>query len=372
MPVYSLGGMRFMQSWDHDAEVTPASDRNVHAIIHHALSLGVNHIDTARGYGTSELQIGRVLKGISRGRYLISTKVTPKGGGARFRDEVIDSIRVLGCDYLDVLHIHGVNNPDLFERAFERGGAMDVAEGLKSEGLVRQVGFSTHGDLETILRTIHTGRMDCVMLHYYFLMPRNLPAVQAAAERNMGVSIISPADKGGQLYRPSPFVRDLAQPYSPLVLSDLFCLTTPGVHAVNIGARRLSDLDKRLAGLEHLDDFAGIRESVSRILGRMRENLGQTFCTGCYECEPCPEGLHIPETLRLRNLAVGLGLTEFARWRFNMFEQADHWFPGRKPDACTRCEECLPRCPENLDIPELVHDTVARLKAQPSRRLGQH
>ena len=83
LPVYSLGGMRFMQSWDHEAGITPTSDGNVHTIIHHALSVGINHIDTARGYGTSERQIGRVLKDMPRDKYLISTKVTPKSDSAK-------------------------------------------------------------------------------------------------------------------------------------------------------------------------------------------------------------------------------------------------------------------------------------------------
>ena len=372
LPVYSLGGMRFMQSWDHEAGITPTSDGNVHTIIHHALSVGINHIDTARGYGTSERQIGRVLKDMPRDKYLISTKVTPKSDSAKFIEEVRDSVCVLACDYLDILHIHGVNNPEIFEQTFRKGGAMDTAEELRREGLVRHIGFSTHGDLDTILRTVETGRMDCVMLHYYFLMPRNLPALQAAAEHDMGISIISPADKGGQLYRPSQLVSDLSEPYVPLVLSDLFCLTTPGVHTVNIGARRPSDVDSRLAGLDHLEESDRVNEAANRIIIKMRESLGSDFCTGCHKCEPCPEGVNIPETLRLRNLAVGLGLMDFALWRFNMFEEAAHWFPGRKPQACTRCGECLPRCPENLDIPELVHDTVGRLRAQPSKRLGKH
>ena len=372
MPVYSLGGMRFMQSWEHDAEVTPASDRNVHDIIHHSLSAGITHIDTARGYGTSERQIGRVLRKVPRDRYLVSTKVTPKDEVSRFVEEVRDSISVLACEYLDILHIHGINNPDIYEQTFRKGGTMDTAEDLRREGLVRHIGFSTHGDLDTILRTIETGRMDCVMLHYYFLMPRNLPAVEAAKRRDMGVSIISPADKGGQLYRASNPVRELSEPFSPVVASDLFCLTTPGVHTINIGAQRTSDIDTRLVGLKHLEERGPVMRAVTRILDRMKESLPGTYCTGCFTCEPCPEGVNIPETLRLRNLAAGLNLVAFARWRFNMFEQAEHWFPGRKPEACTRCGECVPRCPEKLNIPELIHDTVARLKAQASKRLGKH
>ncbi|MGA0198442.1 MAG: aldo/keto reductase, partial [Prochlorotrichaceae cyanobacterium] len=63
MPVFSCGGMRYQQSWQtiSAAEVDPDNQRNLEYTIHKAVSLGINHIETARGYGSSELQLGKVL-----------------------------------------------------------------------------------------------------------------------------------------------------------------------------------------------------------------------------------------------------------------------------------------------------------------------
>jgi hypothetical protein len=97
--------------------------------------------------------------------------------------------------------------------------------------------------------------------------------------------------------------------------------------------------------------------------------LGADKCSQCYECLPCPERINIPEVLRLRNMAVAYEMREFGKYRYRMFENAGHWFAGVKGSRCTECGDCLPRCPEQLDIPVLVKDTHERLKGPEGRRL---
>jgi len=60
IPVISCGGMRYQESWKDDDPVSDESQKNLEACIRKALDLGINHIETARGYGTSEYQLGKI------------------------------------------------------------------------------------------------------------------------------------------------------------------------------------------------------------------------------------------------------------------------------------------------------------------------
>ncbi|MFM7189971.1 MAG: aldo/keto reductase, partial [Microcystaceae cyanobacterium] len=79
MPVFSCGGMRYQYQWqDTELQNIPeASQSNLETIIKTALDLGINHIETARGYGTSEMQLGAILPTIPREKYILQTKVSP-------------------------------------------------------------------------------------------------------------------------------------------------------------------------------------------------------------------------------------------------------------------------------------------------------
>src|SRR5262245_36938806 len=78
MSVFSLGSMRHMHSWKDLKRAPRASTANVEAVMHRAWELGINHFETARGYGTSELQMGRFMKDFPREKLIVTTKVTPR------------------------------------------------------------------------------------------------------------------------------------------------------------------------------------------------------------------------------------------------------------------------------------------------------
>ncbi len=77
MPVISCGGMRYQHKWQDvsPSEIPRANQENLEACIHRALELGINHIETARGYGTSEMQLGEVLPKLPRDKMIVQTKV---------------------------------------------------------------------------------------------------------------------------------------------------------------------------------------------------------------------------------------------------------------------------------------------------------
>lgn len=137
-----------------------------------------------------------------------------------------------------------------------------------------------------------------------------------------------------------------------------------------MGAAQPDELDWPLAIADQTDPLTPLEQQILARLNTQAQTLSDR-CQQCYACLPCPEDIHIPEVLRLRNLTLAYGMEKFGRYRYRMFENAGHWFPGRLGSRCTECGDCLPRCPEQLDIPALLQDTHTRLQDHPRPRLWE-
>ena len=124
MPVLTCGGMRFIQSWNDTPEdresVTPECQGNLEATIRYGLELGINHIETARGYGTSEYQLGKFLPTLPRDSLLVQTKISPKDTPDEFLEAFQVSLDSLQLEYVDLLSVHGINNAATLEAMFLR------------------------------------------------------------------------------------------------------------------------------------------------------------------------------------------------------------------------------------------------------------
>ncbi|HZI32794.1 MAG TPA: aldo/keto reductase, partial [Candidatus Binatia bacterium] len=146
MPVISCGGMRYQFKWQDVAphEIPRANQENLEACIHRALELGINHIETARGYGTSEMQLGELLPKLPRDQMIVQTKVSPKASATEFLKAFDDSMNYLKLDHVDLLALHGINNRQLLDWSLQKDGCLAAARKLQKEGRCRFIGFSTH------------------------------------------------------------------------------------------------------------------------------------------------------------------------------------------------------------------------------------
>ncbi len=361
LSVFSLGTMRYLSSEDVACRT-----------VERAIAAGINHIETAKGYGASELYLGQALRtlGVPRQQIYITSKGPPTADAPSMAQQIDQSLERLGLDYLDCFAVHGINTPTHLEWVQQPDGCMAAVRQAVAAGKIRHVGFSTHGPLEVILGAIATQQFEFVNLHYYFFRQRNAPAVELAHAHDMGVFIISPADKGGQLYTPPRTLTRLCKPFSPLELTYRFLLADQRVTTLSVGPATPKELDLPLRVGDRVDPLSPKEAAtLTKLVDHQRTVLATDQCSQCHACLPCPESIQIPEVLRLRNLAVAFDMTQFGQYRYRMFEQAGHWFPGRKAVHCTECGDCLPRCPEQLNIPALLKDTHERLNGAPRRRL---
>ncbi len=379
MPVFSCGGMRYQHSWkDEEADcVAAGSQANLEALIQRALEAGINHFETARGYGTSEAQLGRVLPAIPRDRLIVQTKIGPRPTGDEFRRAFDVSLGNLRLARVDLLAVHGINNDDLLERVLAPGGTLDAADQLRREGRCRFVGFSTHGPAAATARAIETGRFDYVNLHWYFVNESNDPALAAAARQDMGVFIISPNDKGGKLYDPPDKLRRLCDPLTPMQFNDLYCLRRPEVHTLSVGASRPSDFDEHLAALARYNERESLGAAIAaRIRAEMERALGTDWCRRWREGVPpwseIPGHVNVHEILRLWNLATALDMEAYAIMRYNLLGQGGHWFPGNNAADMDRLDlaAALTRSPFADRIPGILRDAHRRFVSAPMTRLS--
>lgn len=358
--VFSLGLMRYMQD---DPEQSAE-------VVRRAVQAGINHLETARGYGTSEELLGYALKSMDRGSVLVTSKARPKATYDEFMRDFETSMSQLGLDYLDNFDLHGINNQTIFEWAMDERQTWRAVRKLLDSGVIRHVGFSTHAKPDLLMQVLDTQMFESVNLHYYWFYQLLEPCVARAAELDMGVFIISPNNKGGMLYQPPPKLAQLSAPLHPMTVNARWLLSKPFVHTLSLGAATAADLDMHLAIADQTGPLTPLEEEIlDRWASARRESLGKDHCTQCQKCLPCPVDIDIPELLRLRGAAVGLDMTDYGSFRYNLLDGSHDWFHGTTGDHCTECGECLPRCPEKLEIPRLLFDTHDLLKTGTGRRL---
>jgi diketogulonate reductase-like aldo/keto reductase len=232
---FTLGTMRAL-----------ASPAQMQAVVRAALAAGINHLETAPAYGPAERFLGQALQNLARegqeppGGWLITSKLLPGCDLASGQEQLRAILNRLGVPALTTLAVHGLNLNEHLSWALQGAGAELLAWAL-GEGLVGQVGFTSHGDRGLIERALASGRFSVCGLHLHLLDRQRLPLARQALSEGIGVLAISPADKGGQLYAPPAELEADCAPFHPLELAYRF-LQQQGISTLSLGAERPEDL----------------------------------------------------------------------------------------------------------------------------------
>ncbi len=152
------------------AALSDISEEEADRAIALALESGVDHFDTAAGYGDSELHYGRWMGEIRDGIFL-STKTGERDKDTA-RRQIENSLERLQVDFVDLIQLHAVGDLDDLDRATRSGGSLEAAVEAREEGLVGAVGITGHGHEApaTHLEALRRYPFDTVMTPWNYVL----------------------------------------------------------------------------------------------------------------------------------------------------------------------------------------------------------
>ena len=339
-------------------------------LVRTAIDRGVNYIDTAYTYHMEESEpfVGRALRDGYRDKVFLATKLpswlveTPSDMD-RFLDEQLARLQTGAIDYY---LIHSLN-AERWGNMKKHGFAAFLDKAL-ADGRIRRAGFSFHDQLPLFKEIADAYPWHFCQIQYNF-MDAEYQAGEAglkyASGKGMGVVVMEPL-RGGNLARNVPEAISSIWAESPRKISPAgwalrWLWNQPEVSVVLSGMTTESDLEDNLASAE--EGFAeSLTETELNLVARVRgeyRNRMKALCTGCQYCMPCPHGVNIPECFNRYNMAFMFDNLEQAMATYPVFLK-----PGARAGDCVKCGECEEKCPQNLEIRDLLEDVAALLEAE--------
>jgi predicted aldo/keto reductase-like oxidoreductase len=291
--------------------------------------MGVDLLDTARAYTNSEHRIGLALQKIDR-PIILSTKSLVRT--AKIYNEVHETLKQMKVKKVNIYHLHGVSNFEDYEKVMAPGGAYEGLKRARDDGLIDYIGITSH-NLNVLERAIKENSFEVIMACYSFLEPDAAQKVfPLAKEKDIGVLAMKPFS-GGVIEEAGPALR--------------FVLSTPNI----VPVPGSETLEKARENWKIFADGYSQMEKDKEQIEAIKKQFHQKFCRRCDYCQPCTEKINIQFAVGLKTIIKRFGPhVQELKWMMDLIEKARN---------CSECEECLPRCPYQLPIPDMIKENLA-------------
>ena len=369
LSVLGFGCMRFTKKGN--ALDLDKAEREIMA----AYRSGVNYFDTAYIYPGSEELLGTVLarNGI-RDKVHVATKLPQymmrslAGVEKTFREE----LNRLQTDHIDYYLMHMLTDVAQWVRLKEMG-ILDWIREKKDQGIIRNIGFSYHGNTENFLKILEDYDWDFCQIQYNYLdehTQAGAAGLKAAAEKGIPVIIMEPL-RGGKLVQMLPpdakeLMAENSRGWTPAAWAFRWLYNQPEVTVVLSGMNSLEMVAENTATAEEARP-GELTDVDLELIGQVKEMIRsgeKVGCTGCRYCMPCPKGVDIPGIFRCYNAMYTEGKND---GRFQFAQTVGMTKEPAFATQCVGCGKCESHCPQSIPIREKLKEADRALRPLPFR-----
>ncbi|RGY01986.1 aldo/keto reductase [Blautia sp. OF03-15BH] len=291
-------------------------------LLRRAYEGGMRFFDTARAYSDSEVKVGEAFDGM-REKVFIATKTGAKTP-EEVRSQLEISLKNLRTDYIDIYQFHCA---DQCYRPGDGTGMYECMEELKKEGKIRHIGITAH-KLYIAEEAIESGLYETLQYPLSYLSSeKELALVKKCKEANMGF-IAMKGLAGGLINRSEAAMAFMTQFDNVLPIW---------------GIQKEKELEEWLAFME---ETPAMTEELRTYIEKEQKELTGEFCRGCGYCMPCPADIMINQCARM---SLMLRRAPSKAW-LTPEMQAEM----KKIEGCLHCNQCMSKCPYELNTPELL------------------
>jgi predicted aldo/keto reductase-like oxidoreductase len=304
-------------------------EREAVSVIQAVIEMGVDLLDTARAYTNSEHRLGLALQKTDRPVILSSKSLIRT---TKIYNDIHESLKQMKVKKINIYHLHSISTFEDYERVLASGGAYEGLKRARDEGLIDHIGITSH-NLNVLERAIDDGHFEVIMACYSFLEPEAAKKVfPLAKEKDVGVLAMKPFS-GGVIEEAGPALR--------FVLSTANIVPIPGTEI----------LEKARENWKIFTEGYSLVKKDKERIEAIKKEFDRKFCRRCDYCQPCTEKISIQHILGLKSIIKRFGSNaQELGWIKDLIEKARN---------CSECGECLPRCPYQLPIPDMIKENLA-------------
>jgi predicted aldo/keto reductase-like oxidoreductase len=341
------------------------------SIILEAIDQGINYFDTAYIYGGSEETLGSILKKNSlRDKVYIATKLPLIYiRSSQDFDQIFDKqLERLQTNTIDYYLMHNIASLSQWEKLCSMG-IEDWIKAKKTEGAIREIGFSFHGIRDEFLKVIDAYDWDFCQIQYNYAnenFQAGVTGLKKASQKGMAVIIMEPL-LGGKLANGLPkeaveMLRKANPDLSPAAWALRWLWNQPEVTVILSGMNVSDQVKENL----HIADTSSpfmLSDEENETLKKVNDIFGKynkITCTGCNYCMPCPKNVNIPSCFASYNASFSFGRIA----GMTMYITSSGALSDDQSGAglCVKCGKCEAHCPQNIKIREALDDVRGRME----------